>query len=51
VIGKTSLDPQVEYVYAESMIRTGQVGQGTERLQALEKAHPEIFAQQTDKKR
>jgi tetratricopeptide (TPR) repeat protein len=51
VIGKTSLDPQVEYVYAESMIRTGQIGPGTERLQALEKAHPEIFAQQTDKKR
>jgi tetratricopeptide (TPR) repeat protein len=42
VIGKTDLAPQAEYVYAESMIRTGQVAAGTERLDALEKLHPEI---------
>jgi tetratricopeptide (TPR) repeat protein len=42
VIGKSDLVPQVEYAYAESLIKTGQVGLGTERLQALEKLHPEI---------
>jgi tetratricopeptide (TPR) repeat protein len=42
VIGKTDLVPQVEYAYAESMIRTGQIGSGTARLGALEKLHPEI---------
>ena len=41
VIGRTGLDPQVEYVYAESMIKTGQMGPGAERLRALEKLHPE----------
>ena len=42
VIGKTDLAPQAEYVYAESMIRTGRIAAGAERLAALEKAHPEI---------
>jgi tetratricopeptide (TPR) repeat protein len=42
VIGKSDLAPQVEYVYAESMINTGEIGHGTERLGALEKLHPEI---------
>ena len=42
VIGKNNLVPQVEYAYAESLIKTGQVGLGTERLQVLEKLHPEI---------
>jgi tetratricopeptide (TPR) repeat protein len=42
VIGKTNLVPQVEYVYAESLIKTGKIGPGTERLRALEKLHPEI---------
>jgi tetratricopeptide (TPR) repeat protein len=41
-IGKTDLAPQAEYVYAESMIRTGQIAPGAERLRALEKLHPEI---------
>jgi tetratricopeptide (TPR) repeat protein len=41
-IGKTDLTPQAEYVYAESMIRTGQIAPGIERLAALEKLHPEI---------
>jgi tetratricopeptide (TPR) repeat protein len=42
VIGKGDLVPQVEYAYAESLIKTGQIGPGTERLRALEKLHPEI---------
>jgi tetratricopeptide (TPR) repeat protein len=41
-IGKTDLAPQAEYVYAESMIRTGQIASGAQRLAALEKSHPEI---------
>jgi tetratricopeptide (TPR) repeat protein len=41
-IGKTDLAPQAEYVYAESMIRTGRTASGEERLRALEKLHPEI---------
>ncbi len=41
-IGKAELAPQAEYVYAESMIRTGRIVAGAERLSALEKAHPEI---------
>jgi tetratricopeptide (TPR) repeat protein len=42
VIGKSDLAPQIEYAYAESLIKTGQIGPGTERLQAMEKLHPEI---------
>jgi tetratricopeptide (TPR) repeat protein len=42
VIGTADLVPQVEYAYAESMIRTGQIGAGTQRLEALETLHPEI---------
>ncbi len=41
-IGKTDLAPQAEYVYAQSLIRTGQIVSGTERLESLEKLHPEI---------
>jgi tetratricopeptide (TPR) repeat protein len=41
-IGKVELAPQAEYVYAESMIRTGRIASGVERLRALEKVHPEI---------
>jgi tetratricopeptide (TPR) repeat protein len=41
-IGKTELAPQAEYVYAESMVRTGQIASGINRLEALEKLHPEI---------
>jgi tetratricopeptide (TPR) repeat protein len=41
-IGKSDLAPQAEYIYAESMIRTGQIASGVERLVALEKSHPEI---------
>lgn len=42
VIGSADLAPQTEYVYAESMIRAGQIASGMERLRALEKSHPEI---------
>ena len=41
-IGNTDLAPQAEYVYAESMIRTGRIASGVQRLAALEKLHPEI---------
>jgi tetratricopeptide (TPR) repeat protein len=60
-IGKTALVPQAEYVYAESLVKTGQITQGVERLAALEKLHPEIpdvhralgeaFSQQGEKQR
>ena len=60
-IGNAELAPQAEYVYAESMVRTGRIASGAERLQALEKSHPEIpdvhrslgeaFAQQGEKQR
>ena len=42
VIGKADLAPQTEYVYAESMIRTGQNTFGVAHLKELEKSHPEI---------
>lgn len=41
-IEKTELAPQVEYAYASSLVQSGQVAKGAERLLALEKAHPEI---------
>ncbi len=41
-IRKSDIAPQAEYVYAESMIRTGLIALGVERLQALEKSHSEI---------
>jgi tetratricopeptide (TPR) repeat protein len=34
--------PQMQYVYAESLVKTGQISSGKERLQALEASHPEI---------
>lgn len=60
-IEKTELAPQVEYAYASSLVKSGQVSTGTERLLILEKAHPEIpdvhralaeaFGRQGDQKR
>jgi tetratricopeptide (TPR) repeat protein len=60
-IEKTELAPQVEYAYASSLVEIGQVGAGTERLLALERAHSDIpdvhralaeaFDQQGDRKR
>ena len=41
-IEKTELAPQVEYAYASSLVKSGQVSAGTERLLSLERAHPEI---------
>jgi Flp pilus assembly protein TadD len=34
--------PQMEYVYADSLVRTGEVSGGRSRLEVLEAAHPEI---------
>ena len=34
--------PQMQYVYAESLVKTGQVEQGTQQLASLAAAHPEI---------
>lgn len=42
VIGKSDLVPQVEFEYAESMIRTAQIDAGLKQLEAIEKLHPEI---------
>jgi tetratricopeptide (TPR) repeat protein len=42
IIEKPDLVSQVEYVYAVSMIRIGQIASGTERLGKLETLHPEI---------
>lgn len=60
-IEKDELAPQVEYAYASSLVKSGQVSAGKERLLALEKAHPEIpdvhralaeaFGRQGDQKR
>ncbi len=41
-IEKTELAPQVEYAYASSLVESGQVHVGTERLLALERLHSEI---------
>jgi tetratricopeptide (TPR) repeat protein len=34
--------PQMQYIYGDSLVKTGQVNAGVERLQSLEKVHPEI---------
>jgi tetratricopeptide (TPR) repeat protein len=34
--------PQMQYIYAESLVKTGQVEQGEQRLASLVAAHPEI---------
>lgn len=34
--------PQMQYIYAESLVKTGQISAGLMRLQSLEAAHPEI---------
>ncbi|MGB8030241.1 MAG: tetratricopeptide repeat protein [Terracidiphilus sp.] len=34
--------PQMQYIYAESLVKTGEVSLGKERLEKLEAAHPEI---------
>jgi tetratricopeptide (TPR) repeat protein len=41
-IEKTELAPQVEYAYASSLVESGQISAGTERLLALERVHSEI---------
>ncbi|MGD0894385.1 MAG: tetratricopeptide repeat protein [Terracidiphilus sp.] len=39
--GVTSI-PQMQYIYAESLVKTGEVSLGKGRLESLESAHPEI---------
>ncbi len=34
--------PQMQFIYAESLVKTGQVAAGKERLETMEAAHPEI---------
>ncbi len=41
-IDKTELAPQVDYAYGASLVKSGQVSAGIERLLALERTHPEI---------
>lgn len=38
----TAAVPQMQYIFAESLVKTGQVSSGKERLEALAKGHPEI---------
>jgi tetratricopeptide (TPR) repeat protein len=40
--GTPSTIPQVEFVYADSLVKTGQILSGLERLKSLEASHPEI---------
>lgn len=40
--GKLSSIPQMDYVFADSLVQTGQTAEGIRRLEALEAAHPEI---------
>ncbi len=39
--GTTSI-PQMQFIYADSLVKTGQVSLGKARLEGLEAAHPEI---------
>ena len=39
--GVTSI-PQMQFIYAESLVKTGDVASGKQRLERLEAAHPEI---------
>jgi tetratricopeptide (TPR) repeat protein len=39
---ETTSIPQMQYIYAESLVKTGEVLPGKERLERLESAHPEI---------
>ena len=42
VAGRNILTPQAEYVYAASLVKTGQIESGMERLEHLEATNPEI---------
>ncbi|MGA2349341.1 MAG: tetratricopeptide repeat protein [Terracidiphilus sp.] len=39
---KVTSIPQMQYIYAESLVKTGEISSGKERLEELESAHPEI---------
>lgn len=40
--GQMDSTPQVAFMYADALVKTGQTGPGIERLTALEKAYPQI---------
>jgi tetratricopeptide (TPR) repeat protein len=40
--GEMDSVPQLAYVYAESLVRTGEIVDGRRRLESLESSHPEI---------
>jgi tetratricopeptide (TPR) repeat protein len=42
VAGQLASIPQMAYVFADSLVQTGQTAEGRQRLEALEAAHPEI---------
>lgn len=42
IMGSNNLAPQVEYAYADSLVKSGDIAAGTDRLLVLEKVHPEI---------
>ena len=42
IVDKSDLAPQVDYAYADSLVQTGQLAAGADRLAALQKTHPEI---------
>ena len=42
VEGQLASIPQMEYVFAESLVETGQVSAGKKRMESLSAAHPEI---------
>lgn len=42
VMQRTDLAVQVEYAYAESLVESGEIGAGTERLLAIERAHSDV---------
>jgi tetratricopeptide (TPR) repeat protein len=39
---RTAAIPQVQFVYADSLVKTGRIAAGKQLLEALETAHPEI---------
>ena len=42
LVGQTDFTPQMAFMYADALVKTGHTDSGIERLTALEKAYPEI---------
>lgn len=40
--GQLDAAPQVAFLYADSLVKSGQIAQGIQRLTAIEKAHPDV---------